>query len=77
MLETADSSTKLIEDLHTRIMSLETNRALHAIRIHDLEQEMDILCKSPWWKQLWWAIDGWPLTRIAERRQWRPWHGHR
>jgi hypothetical protein len=28
---------------------------------------------SPWWKLVLFVIDGWPLRRVVERPQWRPW----
>lgn len=46
-----------------------------AARVRDLEKRLDTL-QSPWWKRLWFRIDGWPGIRDlnAPRRAWRPWH---
>lgn len=43
-----------------------------AARVHALEDLADIWA-SPWWKLALFVIDGWPLRRVAERPQWRPW----
>lgn len=41
----------------------------------DHEQRFDTL-QTPWWKRVWFRIDGWPGHRDlnAERRARRPWH---
>lgn len=41
----------------------------------DHAQRFDTL-QTPWWKRLWFRIDGWPGQRNlnADRRAWRPWH---
>jgi len=52
-----------------------------AVRCHELEKRVRYLEKqidtlgSPWWKRLWFRIDGWPPWWIvAQERSWRPWH---
>jgi len=54
------------------IVSLWTNVRQLGARVHDLEQLQD-LHESPWWHKLVWVIDGWPLHRLVDRPQWRPW----
>lgn len=43
--------------------------------VSDHAQRFDTL-QTPWWKRLWFRLDGWPGQRDlnAERRSWRPWH---
>lgn len=43
--------------------------------VRDHEERFDTL-QTPWWKRLWFRIDGWPGQRDlnAERRARRPWH---
>lgn len=42
-------------------------------RIQDLEEQLDLLL-TPWWKKVWFVIQGWPLKRVVDHPQWRPWH---
>ena len=61
-------------DPQTEIESLKVNiHELHA-RVHALEEWQEITF-SPWYKKLWWWLDGWPLYRIADpsERANRPW----
>jgi hypothetical protein len=41
-------------------------------RVRSLEKLADVNA-SPLWKRVLFVIDGWPLTRIVDRPQWRPW----
>jgi hypothetical protein len=50
-------------------------------RVKELEREVVFIRKqldtlgSPWWKRLWYRIDGWPPWYVvATKRAWRPWH---
>lgn len=43
-------------------------------RIQQLEEEMDTFVKTHPLKRLWFFINGWPLNRLVDRPQWRPWH---
>ena len=43
-------------------------------RITQLEEEFDTFVKTPWWKRVWFFINGWPLSRLTDHPQWRPWH---
>lgn len=43
-------------------------------RVRHLEKMLDTL-GSPWWKRLWFRVDGYaPWYVVERRRQWRPWH---
>lgn len=56
------------------IVSLWVNVTQHAARIRYLEKLAETHLETPWWKRILFAIDGWPLHGLAERRQYRPWH---
>ena len=56
------------------IASLKVNVQHLQDRVRYLEKCNETGFETPLWKKLWFALDGWPLHRIAERRQWRPWH---
>ena len=61
------------EDMATVIRSLEVQIGSLDERVHVVEDKVDTLWTPPW-KRLLFAIDGWPLYRLSERRQRRPWH---
>ena len=68
MILTADPTVE------ARLASLEFNVVQLAGRIRLLEKMIDTKA-SPWWKRLWFRIDGWPAWyEVAERRSRRPWH---
>lgn len=58
------------------IESLKVNVRELSRRLRLAEDKLDTFVETPWWKRLWFALDGWPLYRLSERRQWRPWHGN-
>lgn len=58
--------------IRARLDSLEFNQRQLAGRVRALEKWADVL-DSPWWKLAVFVIDGWPLRRVVERPQWRPW----
>lgn len=64
--------------VEAEIESLWTNIGLLSDRVRDTEKRFDTL-QSPWWKRLWFRIDGWPGIRDlnAPRRARRPWHRKR
>lgn len=64
-------------------MSDEVRLASHERRIRhlehvvsDLEQRFDTL-QTPWWKRVWYAIDGWPWYDLNGEQKHRPWHRSR
>ncbi len=63
------------DSVEAEIASLTVNDQQQADRIRYLEKCLDTL-QSPWWKRVWFRIDGWPGQRDlnAPRRAWRPWH---
>jgi hypothetical protein len=67
-----DSDQRIL-NLEAEIESLKVNNKQLQNRMHFLEEVIDTIW-TPWWKKAWFVIDGWPLYRIAEKRQWRPWH---
>jgi hypothetical protein len=60
------------EEIEQEIQSLKLNSDLLQQRQRELEEMIDTLWTPPWKKVLF-ALDGWPLYRLAERPQWRPW----
>ena len=61
------------ESMAAEIESLRVNDQQLAARVRMLEKMLDTR-DSPWWKRLWWRIDGWPpWTQVGERAR-RPWH---
>ncbi len=43
--------------------------------VSDMQQRFDTL-QTPWWKRVWFRVDGWPGQNNlnAPGRSWRPWH---
>lgn len=62
-----------LEEARTHIASLWINQRDLAGRVRLLEKMLDTK-DSPWWKRLWWRIDGWPAWYRVGRRSRRPWH---
>jgi hypothetical protein len=55
------------------IESLWTNYRQLAGRVRTLEKMLDTK-DSPWWKRLWFRIDGYPAWYRVGPRSRRPWH---
>ena len=63
-----------ILSLWAEVESLKVNNEQLCARVRHLEKQLDT-AGSPWWKLLWFRIDGWPAWWIvATKRSWRPWH---
>lgn len=63
------------DDVTARLASLEFNNNQLGGRVRLLEKMLDTKA-TPLWRRIWFRIDGWPAWyHVAERRQWRPWHG--
>jgi len=45
-------------------------------RVSDHAQRFDTL-QTPWWKRVWFAIDGWPWYDLNGTQKRRPWHRSR
>jgi hypothetical protein len=63
------SAPSSLEDLTTRVAEVEK-----LVRDHD--QRFDTL-QTPWWKRVWFKIDGWPWYDLNGARTHRPWHRRR
>lgn len=62
-----DEADVILASLTTRCSELER-------RVRHVEKQLDTL-GSPWWKRLWFRLDGWPAWWVvAAGRAWRPWH---
>lgn len=57
-------------EFHLRILTLQVSELSRRVRrMEDMYDTYD----TPAWKRLLFVIDGWPMWRIVERPQWRPW----
>ena len=65
-----------------RVRSLEEAEAhvqSWSVRIRSLErrtrtiEELADVMDTPMWRRALFVIDGWPLFRVVDRPQWRPW----
>jgi len=62
-----------IEEAEVVIRSLYARQDLVERLARDHAQRFDTL-QTPWWKRVWFAINGWPWYDLnAERPKWRPW----
>jgi hypothetical protein len=61
------------ESVAAEIASLWVNIRELSGRVRTLEKALDTK-SSPWWRRLWWRIDGWPAWYQVGSRSWRPWH---
>ena len=55
-----------VRSLTQRVRSLEQAVSDHAQRFDTLQ--------TPWWKRVWFAIDGWPWYDLNGTQRHRPWH---
>ena len=55
-----------IEELTRKVAELER-------RVRDHAQRFDTL-QTPWWKRVWFSIDGWPWYDLNGTQRRRPWH---
>jgi hypothetical protein len=62
-----------IEEAELVIQSLLVNIEQLQHRVRDMEKRFDTL-QSPWWKRVWFAIDGWPWYDLNSTQRHRPWH---
>ncbi len=44
--------------------------------VSDHAQRFDTL-QTPWWKRLWFVVDGWPWYDLNGTQRHRPWHRRR
>lgn len=62
------------ESVEAEINSLKVNSTELQRRVRILEKQMETFVTTPFWKKIWFVIDGWPLKRLTDKSQWRPWH---
>lgn len=58
-----------VNSLIARVEQLEHSMSDHAQRFDTLQ--------TPWWKRLWFWIDGWPWYDLNGEQRRRPWHKDR
>lgn len=68
-LYSSQETLLLIESLTRRLQAAE-------ITISDHEQRFDTL-QTPFWKRIWFWIDGWPWHDLNGTQKHRAWHGWR
>jgi hypothetical protein len=65
-----------LDEAEVHIASL-TERVLELERkVSDHSQRFDTL-QTPWWKRVWFKIDGWPWYDLNGTQCHRPWHRDR
>ena len=64
-----DQAEVVIQGLHARLEALEKY-------VIDHEQRFDTL-QTPFWKRVWFKIDGWPWYDLNGVQARRPWHRRR
>ena len=62
----SEETLLLYDSIQTRLKALER-------RVSDHAQRFDTL-QTPWWKRLWFAIDGWPWHDLNGTQRRRLWH---
>lgn len=65
----SQESIRLIAEMQTQFDTL-------ARQVMDHEQRFDTL-QTPWWKRVWFWIDGWPWHDLNGTQKRRPWHRSR
>ena len=61
-----DEAEPHVRSLTVRVQELERQVSDHAQRFDTLQ--------TPWWKRVWFLIDGWPWYDLNGVRRHRPWH---
>lgn len=65
---------KSFPEAEVHIMALQSRVKTLEEQLRFAQKQLDTL-GSPWWKRLWYRIDGWPpWYEVAKKRNWRPWH---
>lgn len=64
--------TRDLTSLDAEVDSIWVNIDDLANRVRRLEKLEDTM-NTPLWKKALFALDGWPLFRLAAKPQWRPW----
>lgn len=62
-----------VESLKAEVESLKVNVTQLQHRVRYLEKLLDTRA-SPWWKRVWWRVDGWPPWYVVGERKRRWWH---
>lgn len=62
-----------LEEAEVVIQSLYARQAIVEELARDHAQRFDTL-QTPWWRRVWFAIDGWPWYDLNGTQKRRPWH---
>jgi hypothetical protein len=68
-----DIQVRDVEEAKTHLASLRVQVQELERRLRTEEKVSDTFILTPWWKRLWFAVNGWSLHELQERPQWRPW----
>jgi len=65
---------KSLEEAEMHLDSLNNN--VHQLRqyVKRLDKEGETFWRTPLWKRIVFALDGWSWHQIQTKPQWRPWH---
>lgn len=66
LVRSLDEAEVHIRSLTIRIQEMERIVSEHAQRFDTLQ--------TPWWKRVWFKIDGWPWYDLNGEQRRRPWH---
>jgi hypothetical protein len=64
---------RTLADVEVAVNALYARDDQLAARVRHVEKQLDTL-GTPWWKRLWFRIDGWPPWWIVGPRRRRFWH---
>ncbi len=70
---TAEHPVRTLADAEAEINSLIENQRLIWLAVRDHTDRFDTL-QTPFWKRVWYWIDGWPWYDLNGTRRRRPWH---
>ena len=56
-----------VDSLNLRVWQLEQ-------KVNRLDKEAETFWRTPFWKRIVFALDGWSWREIQTKPQWRPWH---
>lgn len=66
-------SVRSLEEAEVVIRSLYARQTELQRQVRDHAKRFDTL-QTPWWKRVWFAIDGWPWYNLNGTQKHRPWH---
>lgn len=74
--EEAPLRVRSLEEAESVMLSLYARQGNVERLLRDHAQRWDTL-QTPWWKRVWFWIDGWPWYDLNGTQRHRPWHRRR